>query len=249
MFIIWFFIFILLPLFPILNIMNKLYLVILVVLSSCSNKPNIHIGHYHQIEQDGLYHTVNITDSSVFIDEFTIGGEYLFKYSYDTLCVGATCIIKNSDNKVIDFYNPDSWMKVERTKEDFIADLSSSLFLEYIPDTTEKINENIGSDIFLMPIFIGKPKMVFSHKFNDPNLMSKDGYYIQFGDMIMTKDDIEYAFLPPIDSYKLFIHADKETPTQLINELLEIWKYFAPDSPAYIAKMNLENLEIICIPM
>lgn len=223
--------------------MKKLYFGLLVILISCTHNNAPYTGHYHYIEDDNYYHTVTITDSSVFVNEYTIGGEFLFKNDVDTVYIPPIGLIKNTDNKVIGVFDPDKWIKVEHTPEDFKKDISSNLFIEYIPPTDNKISYDAGIEL-TTPIFIGKPKPEFKEKFTTGDFLTKDGYYVQYLDMILEKTEIA-DMLHGVLFPELTIHADKDAPRELIEEVVSGWLMFNFDNPVYLAKMNLQDIKLV----
>ena len=229
---------------------NTIYILTILTLFGCTNKSNKFIGHWHySLDSSGLYNSITITDSSLSIDEFAFGEKFLFTdiSDNDTIFIAEVLLFKDSENGIIGFDHPERWTKVNRTQEDFIRDLSSTLFIEFSPHITKQETKTDLDPYFERPIFIGKPKSQFIDLFSGrQDLYSKNGYYLQYGDLLLTLDDfIELIMVIDSNSEHLLIFSDKNCSIEFIEEVIEVINHYNRNLVVYRAIINIENRKIV----
>lgn len=227
------------------------YLLLISSLFGCKDDPKKMLGHWHRIDSTGLYQTVDITDSTFAIDQFTFGGvENICDWNVDTIGLGGVLLIKNSMNQIIAFEDSQNWVKVENNMDDFVKDLSSGLFIQYVPDETSKKNDDDTSKFRAAHLYIGKLKTQFKYLAENKNLYSKNDYYIQSGGLL-TRDDLECSLLE-IDRFYikprksiLLLCVDKNCPKEIIEDIIQIRKERNLDFFIFIRKINVEKKMVI----
>lgn len=224
--------------------MRKLIIILTVITVGCSDRPTTFSGHWHRlIDTNGLYHTITITDSSFIIDEYTFGGEFLFDdFIGDTIGIGNGYMVKDDNNEIIAVDEPKSWYFVNNTETDFIKDLSSSLFIEYVPEST--LQETLVDSLpkFDLRIFIGRPKQQYVRLFSNSELFSVDGFYMQFADILLRHNMLRDIIISADTTYEyLLILADRNSPSEIINEIIELRNVYNSSLVICQAKVNLEQ--------
>jgi hypothetical protein len=210
------------------------------------------LGHWHRVDSTGLYQTVDITDSTFAIDRSIFGGvENIADWNEDTIVFGDVLLIKNSMNQIIAFEDPQKWVKVVNNMDDLVKDLSSGLYIQYVPEETSKKMDEDTSKFGAAQLYIGKLKPQYKFLAMKRNLYSKNGYYIQAGGYPMTRDKLEGS-LTEIDRFykkphksSLLLCVDKNCPKEIIEDIIQIRKERNLDFSIYIRKINVEKKLVI----
>ena len=214
--------------------MKKYYVIItcLFLLCSCESREKQIIGHWHEYKIDNPEYILNCyhyTDSTVTETIFNNGfpdnkrgidmpKDSIYSWSNEYLEYSSDYKIKN---EILFFNDSIRWKKIKLDPTNFADEFSIGLFVNVHPPQLQHNN----FELLKLPnrpiiyIYIGQIKPSLNKTF--PKFDSKK-FHMQFNDKIGSIDEIgHYANCFHCDMNELIfiIHADKDTPKQLIEAM------------------------------
>ena len=184
-----------------LAVMSRIIIYILIVgitFSSCKTENEKLIGHWHeyttQSNSSEFKRCLIITDSTLAVDKFTMGGivaisDYENENFWTSTFYPDDLIAKRQvkKNEVI-FGDSIIWKKQKDNLETFLSDFSVGLELRVIPfETHDTEFETIQPKRISNFIYVGLVKNELLHKSNE---VIEGQYYIQLNNRITTTDDV-----------------------------------------------------------
>ncbi|HPS83457.1 MAG TPA: hypothetical protein PLA88_04010 [Bacteroidales bacterium] len=221
---------------------TNILVIVLLLLFGCSKKHESYIGHWHYYDDlSGNYHSVTITDSSLIIDEFTYGGNFLiddYDFNDNASFVELLTVKLNADKKVIGFEKPENWYKTENTSQDFLNDFSCNLPIFYTPDTTISCNP-VHVCEYAYRIFAGKLKPNSTTSNKQEKLYCVKGYYVVINDHLGTKEYL-IDYLSESERYGVVIYTSADCPDEIISDIVK----YAGKAPIYRIKADTKSKSI-----